>query len=108
MGIEVTAVDGEALTTLRLTGELDIASAPQVEAALRRAEAQGKSILLDLSALEFIDSSGLRVVIAADRRARDLGVVLTLVQGPEPVRRVFRIAHLEERLNFAEDPDETT
>jgi anti-sigma B factor antagonist len=106
MGLEVSAERQEARSVVRLVGELDIASVPQVEAVLRRAEEDVKPLVLDLSRLNFIDSSGLRLVLGADARARQAGVSLTIVRGPEPVRRVFRIAHLDDRLSFVDDLDE--
>ena len=106
MGIEVSAERQEARSIVRLKGELDIASVPQVESVLRRAEDDAKPLVIDLSELQFIDSSGLRLVLGAEARAQEAGVSLTIVHGPEPVRRVFRIAHLEDRLQFVESLDE--
>src|ERR671915_135991 len=57
------------------------------------------------SGLEFIDSTGLRIVIAADARARKEGRRLVVVAGPPSVHRVFRIALLDRRLEFVEDAE---
>ena len=53
------------------TGELDLATAPSLESALGRAftESAGGRVVLDLRELEFIDSSGLRTLLTARRRA---------------------------------------
>ena len=59
--------------------------------------------MLDLRNLAFMDSTGLRLLIAADTRARQQGRRLTIVKGPEPVQRVFRITRLEERLEIVDD-----
>ena len=91
---------------LALTGELDLATAPRVEEELEQAErARPGRIVLDLRGLTFIDSSGLRVIVAADARARAEGRRLTLVQGPEAVRRVFEITGLAGRLDIVDDDD---
>ena len=89
-----------------LTGELDISTAPRVEEELRRVE-EGRPavILLDLRALEFMDSTGLRVIVSADGRAREEDRNLRLVRGPEAVQRIFRVTRLDERLEIADDPD---
>jgi anti-anti-sigma factor len=58
--------------------------------------------VLDLSELDFMDSTGLRLLIAADSRAREDGRRLTIIKGPEPVQRVFRITRLEERLEIVD------
>lgn len=91
------------MVRIGLAGELDLSTADEVEEELESAEALGPAVLmLDLSGLSFLDSTGLRLVLAADDRARRDGRRLVLVRGPDPVHRVFRIALLEERLDFVE------
>jgi anti-anti-sigma factor len=89
-----------------LSGELDISTAPRVEEELTRVE-EGRPavILLDLRELEFMDSTGLRVIVSADGRAREAGRSLRLVRGPEAVQRIFRVTRLDERLEIGDDPD---
>lgn len=95
-----TSVEGD-IGTVRFDGELDLTTAREAEAAIARVEADGPStIVLDLSELRFLDSTGLRVIIAADSRARREGRHLRVVPGPEAVHRVFRIALLDQRLEF--------
>jgi anti-sigma B factor antagonist len=89
-----------------LTGELDISTAPRVEDELRRVEEDRPAvILLDLRELEFMDSTGLRVIVSADGRAREESRSLRLVRGPEAVQRIFRVTRLDERLEIGDDPD---
>jgi anti-anti-sigma factor len=89
---------------LRLAGELDISSAGAIEVELKRIEdAKPEVVVLDLHEVRFIDSTGLRVVITADERAREGGWRFSIVPGPEAVQRVFRITRLEERLDFVEN-----
>jgi anti-anti-sigma factor len=92
---------------VRLSGELDISSATKVEDELARVEpSRPDLIVLDLRALAFMDSTGLRLLIAADTRARQQGRRLTIVKGPDAVQRVFRITRLEERLEIVDEvPD---
>jgi anti-sigma B factor antagonist len=88
-----------------LAGELDLNVADQAESAIRAVEAAGaKTVVLDLRELRFMDSTGLRVILAADARARREGWMLSLVPGPDAVHRVFRMALLDQRLDFVE-PD---
>ncbi len=61
-------------------------------------------VVLDLRGLEFMDSSGLRVVALADRRLSAAGRGLVLVRGRETVQRVFEITRMEERLTFVNEP----
>jgi anti-sigma B factor antagonist len=101
---EVTSEDRGGAVHMRLSGELDISSATKVEDELARVEpGRPDVIVLDLRGLDFMDSTGLRLLIAADARAREEGRRLTIVKGPEPVQRVFRITRLEERLELVDD-----
>jgi anti-anti-sigma factor len=52
-----------------------------------------------------MDSTGLRVIVSADGRAREEDRVLRLVRGPEAVQRIFRVTRLDERLEIGDDPD---
>jgi len=89
---------------LSLSGELDLATAPRVEQAAEELLAGGlHTLVLDLSDLRFIDSSGLRVVVILHRRAEDEGWRLSIVRPSEQVHRVFEISGLADRLNFIED-----
>ncbi|MGZ4104703.1 MAG: STAS domain-containing protein [Actinomycetota bacterium] len=102
MTIEIRTVEQPSTSTVHVSGELDLTSAPQLEAALIRAEqAPVGTIVLDLSGLEFMDSSGLRLVLSADKRARESGRELLIVPGPEQVRRVFQVTRVDKRLRFA-------
>ena len=90
------------------TGELDLPGAGVLEAELERVEAEPRlgTIVLDLRGLEFMDSSGLRLVVMADMRLREAGRRLVLVRGAETVQRVFEITRMAERLEFVDDPGE--
>ena len=94
-------------TVIVLSGELDLSTASSVEAELASAERERPPLMvLDLRELQFMDSTGLRLLLAADGRARRQDRRLVLVQGPENVQRVFRIALLDGRLDFVSDPEE--
>jgi anti-sigma B factor antagonist len=89
-------------------GELDLSGAAILEAELERlaGEPELGTIVLDLRGLEFMDSSGLRLVVVADMRAREAGRRFSLIRGGETVHRVFEITRMSERLDFVEDPRE--
>ena len=90
----------EGILTLRPTGELDIATAGRLERALLEAGERGNRVVLDLEALEFIDSTGLRVIVRGVEAARRDGWELRLRPGPPPVQRVFEIAGVLGALPF--------
>jgi anti-anti-sigma factor len=87
-----------------LAGEFDLAALPQFEDAIAAVEAEGPAaIVVDLSGLTFMDSSGLRALVTADERARNAARRLAIVPGPPPVRRVFEITQLDKKLDLVED-----
>jgi anti-sigma B factor antagonist len=95
------------VVVVAFTGELDISRADEVELELERVEADGPEILvLDLRGLQFLDSTGLRLVLGADTRARRAGRKVVIVPGPEKVQRVFRITLLDRRLEFVDSPED--
>ncbi|HTD57932.1 MAG TPA: STAS domain-containing protein [Solirubrobacteraceae bacterium] len=92
---------------LVLHGELDLLGAPLLQKQVESAEVEAKGIVvLDLEELQFIDSAGLRVILAAHERAQDQGHELALTQGPEQVRRLFTIAGVNKHLRIIGSPDE--
>lgn len=97
-------LDGQ--TRMALVGELDIASAPRFEEELSEAEADTPGVLvLDLRRVDFIDSTGLRAVIAADERARSAGRRFVIIRGPAAVERVFSVTQLDQRFEIVDDPE---
>ncbi len=99
-----TEHDGDTVR-VSLRGELDIASAPSVERALAHAEAGGSSCLvLNLRELAFMDSTGLRIVLRADTRARENGRRVVIVRGSDVVSRLFEVTGLDERLTIIDEP----
>jgi len=65
-----------------------------------------ETLEMDLRGLEFMDSTGLHFVLDADARTRARGGRMVVVRGSETVHRIFRLAQLEERLEFVVDPEE--
>ncbi|MDQ3723099.1 MAG: STAS domain-containing protein [Actinomycetota bacterium] len=92
--------EGEA-HIIELIGELDLAGAPRLEQALRDAEAgDASSIVVDLGALDFIDSTGLRLLVMAAERLKEGR--FSLLRGSRQVHRVFEMTDLVDRLPFAD------
>ena len=102
-----TRPDGVILV---LEGALDISTVQRAEAELKRAESSlggdGALVALDLRGLEFMDSTGLRFVIAAHSRAREAGRRFVVIQGPDAVDRVFRVTRVDSLVEIVGDPRE--
>jgi anti-sigma B factor antagonist len=106
---DVTIEERGDTVHVTLLGELDISNASRLEDDLRRIEAGSpRVLLLDLSKLDFMDSTGLRLLIGADSRAHEAGRRLVLIRGNEMVQRVLRVTRLDERLEIVSGPDALT
>jgi anti-sigma B factor antagonist len=81
-----------------LSGELDAHTAPQLAAALADLPVGDNDIVLDLANVEFMDSSGLRVVIDAHQRAVDSSRRLVLRQPTGAVQRLLDVSGLSDHL----------
>jgi anti-anti-sigma factor len=88
---------------LALTGEFDMAVVERFERELAAVEEAGPPVIVvDLTEVRFMDSSGLRALIVGDQRARQAGRRFAIVPGPSSVRRVFELTQLEGRLDLVE------
>src|SRR5947209_8630350 len=82
----------EDRVVLSLRGELDLTSFPAFERELQASESSGRDwLLIDLSGLEFMDSTGLRALLQARERAQTHGRRLTLRRGSRQVQRVLEL-----------------
>jgi anti-anti-sigma factor len=89
---------------LTLTGELDIATVPRVQEQLDGLLARGaRKLKIDLRRLGFVDSSGLRMFIVLNQRARVEGWTLELTRPAPQARRAFQLTGVERSLPFVED-----
>lgn len=102
--LEVRTEDKNGFVHVALVGELDLSTVAKVQDALRRVEESSPpTVVVDLSKLTFLDSTGLRCIVTANERAREQGRRMVIVRGPDAVQRVFSITRLEERLEIVDD-----
>lgn len=84
-------------------GELDLATCSQVEDAALAAVREGRHVVLDLRGLEFMDSSGVRVLVSAHAAAQEHGGArVSIVPGTAEVSRVLEISGLLTRLDVVD------
>jgi anti-anti-sigma factor len=101
--LEIRALRARHRYVIALVGELDLDGVERVSEHLLRAEETGATqIVLDLTGLQFIDSSGVRLILEADARSRANGSRLRLIRGPAAVQRVFVLSGVEDRLPWDE------
>lgn len=95
--VSVSSQDGAH--TLALRGELDIATADQLTDALGTVSpGAGEQLVIDLTEVGFMDSTGLRVLIASNNEAREAGYELVIVTGESPAKRVLELTRMDEHM----------
>jgi anti-sigma B factor antagonist len=104
LAVERSRVDGYEL--LAVQGELDIATAPRMISALNEAFASlALPLVVDLSKVDFMDSTGLALLMNAHRRVRRRGQGFAIVCPRGPIARVFEIADMVDSLHVCPDRD---
>lgn len=99
--LHISRADTAEIAVLKLTGELDIASAPLLERAMEGLDNPSqRRVLIDLSELSFMDSTGLRALLRARELVAESDRELTLRDGPRQVRRVFELSGTAEAFTF--------
>jgi anti-sigma B factor antagonist len=90
---------------VRVAGELDLATVPQLRDAFAGLSRPQALVILDLSGLAFADSTGLREMLVEHRRAKreDYGFVIAGAAGS--VRRLFQLTALDLTLVLVDDVD---
>jgi anti-sigma B factor antagonist len=102
--ITVVATPDPGQVCVRLTGELDIATAPVARDRIADLEDEGRDLVLDLRGLSFIDSSGLNLLLELAAQSTRDGWNLSLIPGASVVQRIFQLTDTEERLPFKSHP----
>lgn len=94
-------LNGGSLAVVKLLGELDLSTAPQLQTCLQEFDADGADLQLDLSGLTFCDSSGISAMVTAAKRVRKRGARFSVVFPQPAVRSVLEITGL---LNYLSAP----
>ena len=103
MVFALDVAEREGWTVVSVTGELELATAPRLRQQVVSLAGGGcLRLVLDLSGVDFIDSVGLGVVVAALRRTRGRGGDLRVVAPQERVRSLFRLTRLDEIIEVAD------
>jgi anti-sigma B factor antagonist len=91
---------------LSLDGELDMANAPRLQQAIDCEDVNAKTVVLDLQQLTFLDSTGLRVILAARERCQERGQKFAITRGSEQVQRLLSVTGVASHLRTLARPDE--
>jgi anti-sigma B factor antagonist len=98
------STSAEGIVHVTLSGELDIATVPDVDRALRRAWATSAVIVLDLRKLEFLDSSGAHLIMEAHRRIRCAGGRLITVGGTSDIGWLLTLLGVDRVVELVDQP----
>src|SRR3954451_1835463 len=104
---ELVVDSADARVTFIPRGELDLATAPELEdKVLTAVRDAGRLVVLDLRELTFMDSTGVRTIVAAHQTAGETGCELRVVRPPRdsPVSRVIEISGIDEALGLVDEP----
>jgi anti-sigma B factor antagonist len=105
LGLDVTERDGAAI--LAVSGEVDVATVPRLREQLHGLVAQGSNrIIVDLDGVDFLDSTGLGVLVGALKRVRSNDGELSLVCTQPRIRKVFEVTGLTKVFSLYDSVDE--
>lgn len=96
MDMTVAVEESEGWAVARVAGDLDVATAPRLRERLVGVIASGSAqVVLDLDGVEFLDSTGLGVIVSALKRTRTHGGDLRIVCNQPTVRKLFELTGLD-------------
>jgi anti-anti-sigma factor len=103
----VTVEESDATLRLRLAGEFDLAAVPLVEKALDRLSRAPvlRRLVLDLTAVSFLDLAGVRTILRADARGRAEAFEVVVVRPRGTANRIFTLTRVGDQLNMVNEPE---
>ena len=104
---DVEVRHGDQAVVIGVSGELDLASSPALEQELDNgAASHAEVVIVDLRQLEFMDSTGLSILVRAHERATEGGRRFAVVRGPQQVQRLLSLTGVADRLTLVDSPEE--
>jgi anti-sigma B factor antagonist len=104
--LKVSTRSQDGRTIMSLGGEIDLYTAPRLHGELVAILSGDEpvQVVVDMSGIEFCDSTGMNVLLAAHRRAREQGGDLELAAPRPAVRKVLQVTGLESVFTVLDDP----
>lgn len=107
MLFDIEVIERDECAVLAVTGELDVATAPRLrQEAVRLSAAGNNNLVVDLSGVDFLDSTGLGVIVGVVKRVRTHGGELAVAGAENHVRKVFEITRISDVLPMFASRDE--
>jgi anti-anti-sigma factor len=104
MHFRIDVEDDGTLLVLRLRGDLDLGTMRQVEDAVEAHGSGRRALVIDMRELDFMDSSGLRLVI--ELQGRDDGTTVAFLSPPERVGRLLDMTGVRDTLTWVDEPSD--
>ena len=95
----ITRVEEENTVTLKADGWLDTVSAPILGEAVEAVE-KAETLVLDFEKVEYMASSGLRQVIAASKKAKEIGASFRVIHVNTAVMNIFSMTRIDQKLDI--------
>lgn len=109
MELKVTTRSQVDHTVISVTGEIDLYTAPRLQSELTAALSSSPvRLIIDMSGVDFCDSTGINVLLAAHRHARERGGELLLAGPGSATRRVLQVTGLESVFTVLDSPVRVT
>ena len=106
MDLQLSTRDGRGCTVVRVGGELDMDTGPQLQDVLQEvADGGGRQVVVDLAEVTFMDSSGLGVLMVWFKALRDGGGRLCLAAVQPPVRTVLALSAVDQVVDVYDSVD---
>ncbi len=102
--VDVSQMEGAVVVAPE--GEVDIATVSVIREALDGRELDATVLVLDCRRVEFMDTSGLQLLVQLRRRCEESGRTFAVVRGPRAVQRLLDIAGLTPILHMVDSPEE--
>lgn len=99
---DIHLAPGGSRAVIRVSGELDLYTAPQLAEQLARSLGSTEDILVDLEQLEFMDCAGVRVLVQFTHAAEAAGVAFGVTPGSRQVQRLFELTEVGQYLHVVE------
>jgi anti-sigma B factor antagonist len=104
--LEVLTTDRQGVPVVWAAGEVDVSTAPRLREHLANLPAEARRVVVDLSEVSFLDSTGLGVLVAGWKRCQESGAILDLVVTRSQVRKVLEITSLDGVFQIFDSIDE--
>jgi anti-sigma B factor antagonist len=106
MPFRIAVTESKAAAVVAVHGELDMSTVPEAEAAIADVARRKRSVTVDLRGVEFMDSTGVALLIRVDAQARQDGFHLFVAKARDEVQRVLVMCGVEEQLEMVDAPED--